>query len=138
MKGYVKEYLHRGAIFGGLGPVVLGIVYAVLEMTIDGFALGGSEVLLAIVSTYAIAFVQAGASVFNQIEEWSVMRALACHFLSVYAVYVAAYALNSWIPFEWGVIGVFTAIFVVAYAVIWVIVYASVKAASRKMSSRLV
>ena len=27
----VKEFLHRGLIFGGLGPIVIGIVYFILH-----------------------------------------------------------------------------------------------------------
>ena len=37
---------------------------------LDDFSLGGSEVFLGIVSIYLLAFVHAGASVFNQIEHY--------------------------------------------------------------------
>ena len=60
MNKYVKQYLHRGLAFGGFGPIILGIVYAILEATIVDFSLGGWQVLVAILSTYVIAFVQAG------------------------------------------------------------------------------
>ena len=124
-------------MFGGLGPMILGIVYAVLEASIDGFSLGGAEVLIAIVSTYLIAFVQAGASVFNQIEEWQPMKSVLFHFLSIYAVYALAYVMNSWIPFDPRVLLIFTGIFVLVYAVIWLTVYFSIKLVSRRMSARL-
>lgn len=134
---YAKDYLHRGLVFGGLGPIVLGIVYAILEVSLDDFSLGGAEVLIAIISTYLIAFVQAGASVFNDIEEWPVMKSLFFHFLSIYAVYVSAYVINSWIPFEWIVIVVFTGIFAIAYFAIWVVVYISLKLTSKRINARL-
>jgi len=117
--------------------MILGIVYAVLEASIDGFSLGGAEVLIAIVSTYLIAFVQAGASVFNQIEEWQPMKSVLFHFLSIYAVYALAYVMNSWIPFDPRVLLIFTGIFVLVYAVIWLTVYFSIKLVSRRMSARL-
>ena len=137
MNKNLKEFLHRGLIFGGFGPIVLGIIFFILSKTIDDFSLDGSEVLLGIISTYLLAFVQAGVSVFNQIEHWSVPKSLLCHFGSLYAVYVFFYVVNSWIPFEWGVIGIFTAIFVVTYFIIWFTVYFIVKSTKKKLNSAL-
>lgn len=137
MNKYVKEYLHRGFIFGGLGPIVLGIIYAVLEATVEGFAVSGGEVLLGIVSTYIIAFVQAGSSVFNQIERWPLAKSLALHLGSLYAVYSAAYLINTWIPFEPLVLLIFTAVFLGVYFTVWITVYLSVRATGKKMSERL-
>lgn len=137
MNKYLKEFLHRGLIFGGFGPIVLGIIFFILSKTIDDFSLDGSEVLLGIISTYLLAFVQAGVSVFNQVEHWSVPKSLLCHFGSLYAVYVFFYVVNSWIPFEWGVIGIFTAIFVVTYFIIWFTVYFIVKSTKKKLNYAL-
>ena len=137
MNKYVKQYLQRGLAFGGFGPIVLGIVYAILERAVDGFALGGGEVLLGVVSTYMIAFVQAGSSVFNQIEDWPIAKSLAFHLGSLYAVYCAAYLINTWIPFEPIVLLIFTAVFLAVYFAVWLTVYFSVKVTSKKMSERL-
>ena len=134
---YVKEYLHRGLVFGGFGPIILGIVYAILDLTLEDFALGGWQVLLAIISTYVIAFVQAGSSVFNQIEHWPIAKSLGIHLASLYAVYSAAYLVNTWIPFEPVVLLVFTGIFLGVYFVVWGVVYLSVKIAGKKMSAKL-
>lgn len=134
MNKYLKEYLHRGLMFGGFGPIILGIIYFILSKTLNDFSLSGGEVLLAIASTYLLAFVQAGSSVFNQIEHWSLTKSLLCHFMSLYFVYVLCYAANSWIPFERGVVAIFTAIFVVLYFAIWITVYFSVKATSKKLN----
>lgn len=134
MNKYLKEYLHRGLVFGGFGPVIVGVIYFILSKTLNNFTLSGGEVLLAIVSTYLLAFVHAGSSVFNQIEHWNIAKSLLCHFASLYLAYVICYIANSWIPFEWGVIAVFTAIFVVAYFIIWTVVYLSVKATSKKLN----
>lgn len=137
MNRYLKEFLLRGMMFGGFGPIVLGIIYFILSKTINDFSLSGTEVLLGIVSTYFLAFVQAGVTVFNQIEHWSVPKSLFCHFGLLYAVYVFFYVVNSWIPFEWGVIGIFTAIFVVTYFIIWLTVYFVVKSTKKKLNSVL-
>lgn len=124
-------------MFGGFGPIVAGIVYAILERTVSNFSLSGTQVLLAIASTYMIAFVQAGASVFNQIEEWPLPKSLLCHFLSLYAVYVIGYLINTWIPFQTEVVLIFTGIFVAGYFVIWGIVYLAVRATSRQLNEKL-
>ena len=137
MNKYVKEFLKRGMAFGGFGPVILGLIYWILSATIEGFALGGGEVCLAIVSIYLLAFLQAGASVFNQIEEWPLGKSLLCHFITLYLAYVGCYLLNTWIPFEPMVILIFSGIFIAAYFVIWLIVYLSVRSAQKQLNKKL-
>lgn len=137
MNRYVKSFFQRGMLFGGFGPIVAGIVYAILERTVTDFSLSGSQVLLAIVSTYLLAFVQAGTSVFNQIDEWPLPKSLLCHFLSLYAMYVLTYLVNTWIPFQAEVVLIFTAIFAAGYFVIWGIVYLAVRATSRRLNQKL-
>ena len=137
MNRYLKEFLHRGLMFGGFGPIIVGIIYAVVSQTEEDFTLSGMQILLAIISTYAIAFIQAGATVLNQIEHWPVMKGLLCHFSLLYVTYCTCYILNSWIPFDIKVIGIFTAIFVAVYIAIWVIVYFATKGTSRKLNAKL-
>ena len=137
MNKYVKEFFHRGLVFGGFGPVIVGIVFAVLEATLDTFSLTGSQVLLAIVSTYLLAFIQAGASIFNQIEHWSTARSLFFHFLSLYIAYSMCYVLNSWIPFEPMVLLIFTVGFAVMYFAVWLTVCLIVRATSAKLNRNI-
>lgn len=137
MHKYFKAFLHRGLMFGGFGPIILGIVYAILEGTVEDFSLNGSQLLVAIVSVYLLAFVQAGASVFNQIDSFSVPKALLCHLSLLYVAYTACYLINSWIPFDPTVLLVFTGIFLAVYFIVWTVVFFSVKAASRKLNAKL-
>lgn len=137
MNKYLKSFLHRGLVFGGFGPIIAGIIYAILEYTVPDFALSGTQVCTAIVSTYILAFTQAGASVFNQIEEWALPKSLLCHFGATYLAYVLCYLINSWIPFKAEVVLIFTAVFAAIYLVIWLTVYLIVKATSRKMNRML-
>ena len=80
MKKVIKEFLLRGMMFGGFGPVVLGIIYLILFYTIADFSINGVNVFLGIISTYMLAFIQAGATVFNQIESWSILKSLTTKF----------------------------------------------------------
>ena len=131
MNKHLKSFFHRGLIFGGFGPIVAGIVYLSLSYTVDGFSLDGMEVFVAILSTYLLAFVHAGVSVFNQIEEWSTAKSLLCHLSSLYFAYVFCYLINSWIPFDFKVLLVFTLSFVVLYFAIWICVVVGIKVTER-------
>ena len=138
MNRYFKEFLHRGLIFGGFGPIIMGIIYFILSYTVKDFSVSGTDAFVAIISTYILAFVHAGVSVFNQIEHWSVMKSLFCHMSVLYVAYLACYLINSWIPFEIMIVLIFTAIFVISYLVIWVIVYLCVKGKAKKLSGKIV
>ena len=137
MNKHLKNFLHRGLIFGGFGPIVLGIIFFCIELSGTQLGLGGGEVLMAIFSTYILAFVQAGASVFNQIEEWPLTKSLFCHFSLLFAVYSLTYVLNSWIPFEPVVLLIFCLVFVLVYFTVWLTVYFCVKAHTKKLNERL-
>ena len=137
MKKYLKIFLHRGLIFGGFGPIVLGIVFLCIELSGTHLDLSGNDVLVAIVSTYLVAFVQAGVSVFNQIEDWPLTKSLLCHFSALFAVYSLAYIINAWIPFEPLVLLIFCLIFALVYFAIWITVYLCVRAHTKKLNSKL-
>ena len=137
MNKYVKEFFHRGLMFSGFGPIILGIIYFIVSKTVDNFALSGGEVLAGIVSTYLLAFVQAGATVFNQIEHWPISKSMLCHLSTIYVAYSLCYVANTWIPFEPKVLWIFTIIFMIVYFVVWGIVYISIKATSKNFNAKL-
>ena len=124
-------------MFGGFGPIIAGIVYLILHFTLQDLTLTGLQVFTVIVSTYLLAFVHAGASVFNQIESWPLAKSTLCHFGLLYIAYVLCYVINSWIPFEPLVLGIFTAIFAVGYAVIWLAVYVSIRVTVKRLNRSL-
>ena len=133
----VRDFFFRGLLFGGFGPIIAGIVFLVLHFTLKDLTLTGLQVFTAIVSTYLLAFVHAGASVFNQIESWPLAKSTLCHFGLLYVAYVLCYVINSWIPFEPLVLGIFTAIFAVGYAVIWLAVYVSIRVTVKRLNRSL-
>lgn len=133
MNKYAKMFVRRGLIFAGFGPVVASIVYA----CVPAGQLTGDQVLLAVVSTYLLAFVHAGASVFNLIEHWPLAKAMLCHFGTLYLAYSACYVINSWIPFKPMMLLIFTAAFAVLYLLVWGIVWLCIKVASKKMNQQI-
>ena len=137
MNKYVREFLHRGLMFGGFGPIVFGIIILCISYFDRVAELSALPIFGGIVTTYIIAFAQAGATVFNQIEHWSVPKSVFCHFGLLYIVYSLAYVANSWIPFKVEVLGVFTVIFVVGFFLIWGIVYLAVRSTGKKFNEKL-
>ena len=137
MKKYFKEFMLRGLMFGGFGPIILSIILFFIWKFVPGTQFQGDEILLGTVSIYILAFVHAGASVFNQIDEWGLNKSIGMHFATLYVAYSVCYLLNRWIPFDLKVFGIFTAIFVAVYAVVWTIVYLCVKRTSHMIVDSL-
>ncbi len=134
MKKYLKEFLIRGLMFGGFGPIILAIVYFIISRADETITFQGYEILLGTISVYLLAFVHAGASVFNQIEEWGLNKSIGVHFAVLYLAYSACYLLNTWIPFDGKVFLIFTGIFIAVYAVVWTIVYLCVRNSGKKIN----
>ena len=136
MKKYVVEFFKRGMSFGGFGPIIAAIICYIISLNAE-IKFSGLEILLAVISTYILAFIHAGASVFNQIEEWSISKSLAFHLSSLYFAYLGCYLINSWIPFDWIVVLIFTIIFLVTYFVIWIVVYFITKDIAKKLNKKI-
>ena len=138
MNKHVKEFLLRGLIFGGFGPILTAIVFFILQLCLkDGVVVNGFDLSMAIFSTYVIAFVHAGTSVFHQIDSWSPLKSASMQLFCLYAAYTIAYVVNSWIPFQLTVLLIYTVGFVAVYGAIWAIVYFVAKRTSDKMNSKI-
>ena len=134
---YVKSFLHRGLIFGGFGPIVTGIIYLILSFTLEDISVSGKDLFVIILSTYLLAFVHAGASVFNQIEHWGISKSMLCHFSVLYVTYTVCYLINAWIPFDAVFFAIYTGIFIAVYLVIWLSVFLAVRVTGKKLNARL-
>lgn len=136
MKKYAVEFLKRGMLFGGFGPILAAIIYYIISLSTD-IKFSGSEILIGIISTYLLAFIQAGASIFNQIENWPIYKSLGIHMLTIYIAYLGCYLVNSWIPFYWDVVLIFTIVFIVTYLLIWTIVYIVVNKITKDLNKKI-
>ena len=137
MNKHLKNFFIRGLIFGGFGPLIMAIIYFILDRAKEGILISGTDVFIAVVSIYLLAFIHAGVSVFNQIESWSIAKSLLFHFSALYVSYTLCYIINSWIPFKWNVLLIYTAIFIVAYGAIWLTVLLLMKRTSKRLNSNL-
>ena len=137
MKKIVLEFLHRGLIASGIGPIILAIVYLILQQTVAVEMLSVNQVCIGIFSITALAFIAGGMNAIYQIERLPLMVAILIHGGILYISYLVTYLLNDWIDFGALPIVVFTAIFVVGYIVIWAIIYSIIKRNTAKLNKML-
>ena len=137
MKKFVLEFLRRGLIAAGIGPIVLAIVYLILQQTAAVGTLSVNQVCIGIFSITALAFIAGGMNAIYQIERLPLMGAILIHGGILYIGYLGTYLLNNWLDFGVMPIVVFTAIFVVCYIVIWAIIYSIIKRNTAKLNKML-
>lgn len=132
----VKNFLLRGLMFGGFGPIIFGIVCLLISFN-GPVPFTGIEIMIAIFSTYLLAFIHAGTSVFKEVENWSLVKASGLQLLVLYILYTVCYLINSWLPFNWVVLLIFTVCFILVYLIIWFIVYLIVKKTTKDLNDKL-
>ena len=137
MKKFVLEFLRRGLIASGIGPIVLAIVYLILQQTAAVETLSANQVCIGIFSITALAFIAGGMNAIYQIERLPLMVAILIHGGILYISYLVTYLLNDWLDFGVMPIVLFTAIFVVGYIVIWAIIYSIIKRNTAKLNKML-
>lgn len=137
MKKMIMEFIRRGMIACGFGPIVLAILYLILHHHAAVETLTVNQVCLGIFSLSALAFIAGGMNVIYQMERLPLMMAILIHGGVLYASYLGTYLLNNWL--EWGrtPILVFTGIFVLGYLLIWAIIYIITKRNTDKINKIL-
>ena len=123
MKSFFKEFLKRGFISAWGGPFVLAIIYYCVGRFegIENIPL--NEVSLGIISITIMAFIAGGITAIYQNEKFPVVFSALIHAAALYIDYLIMYILNDWIPRNGEAIGIFSAIFVLCYALIWLFIY---------------
>ena len=137
MKRFMLEFLHRGAIASGIGPIVLAIIYMILQQAAEVEALTVNQVCIGIFSLTALAFIAGGMNALYQIERLPLMPAILIHGSVLYVSYLAIYLINDWLDFGVIPIIIFSAIFVVGYIVIWVIIYSIIRRNTARINEML-
>ena len=137
MKKFILEFLRRGFVAAGIGPIVLAIVYLILQQTAAVETLSANQVCIGIFSITALTFIAGGMNAIYQIERLPLMLAILIHGGVLYVGYLGTYLLNDWLDFGILPMIVFTAIFVVGYIIIWVIIYFIIKSNAAKLNKML-
>lgn len=137
MKKTVKEFLRRGIAACGLGPIVLAILYLILQHNGVVELLTVNEVCVGIFSLSVLAFIAGGMNVIYQIERLPLMVAILIHGGVLYVSYLATFLVNNWLESGITPVLIFTGIFVIGYLLIWAVIYSVIKRSTVKLNESL-
>lgn len=137
MKKFILEFLRRGFAACGIGPIILAILYLILQQTTDIDSLTVNQVCTGIFSIAALAFIAGGMNAIYQFERLPLMTAILIHGSVLYISYLGTYLLNDWLECGAAPILIFTGIFLVGYLLIWAIIYFTTKRTTAKVNQLL-
>ena len=137
MKKILLEFLRRGFAALGFGPLILAVVYLILQQQAGVQTLTVNQVCTGIFSLSALAFIAGGMNVIYQIECLPLMAAIFLHGSVLYISYLVTYLLNSWL--KWGRVPIllFSVIFTLGYLLIWAIIYSVTKRNTNRVNELL-
>ena len=137
MKRYAMEFIRRGLAACGLGPLVLAVIYLILDRLGTVKTLDAAAVSTGIFSLTALAFVAGGMNVIYQLERLPLMAAVTIHGAVLYTGYLAVYLINGWLEQGSGPILVFSGVFIVGYLLIWALIYAVTRRRTKRLNGLL-
>ena len=137
MKRHLKDFVCRGMVSFGFGPVVLAVFYMILHKQGRLDSLTVDEVCVGIFSLGALSFVAGGMNCIYQIERLPLMTAILIHGSVLYISYLITYLVNGWLDRGLTPVLVFTGIFVVGYLTIWAAIYSVIKKNTEKLNEML-
>lgn len=137
MKTFFSEFLRRGAVSCGLGPIVLALLYLILQRSDNLDTLTVTQVCNGIFSLTILAFVAGGMNAIYQVEQIPLMTAILIHGSVLYIGYLATYLVNKWLKWDKFPILVFSGIFVIGYFAIWIVIYLMVRKNTKSVNEKL-
>ena len=137
MKRFWKEFLLRGLVACGFGPVILAIIYGILGAAGVVQNLTPEEVCKGILSITLMAFIAAGMTAVYQFEEIPLFLAILTHGVALYLDYLMIYLVNGWIAQGITPLVVFTLIFVGGYALTWFVIYMLTRKGANRINRML-
>ena len=137
MKKRVLEFFRRGFSACGIGPLILAVIYLILQHQGAVETLTVDQVCIGIFSLSALAFVAGGMNVIYQVERLPLMAAILIHGSVLYVSYLATYLINGWLEQGMMPILVFTVIFVLGFLAIWAVICSIVKRNTDKVNEML-
>ena len=134
MKKNLLEFIRRGLIACGFGPMVLAIFYLTLQRNTGMEFLTVHQVCRGIFSLSALAFVAGGMNVVYQMERIPLMVAILIHGGVLYISYLATYLLNGWLERGITPILAFSGIFLLGYLAVWAGIYSVTRRNTEKLN----
>ena len=137
MKQFIKAFLFRGLVAAWGGPVILAIIYGILGATGEVQSLAPGAVCTGILTVALLAFFVAGMNAIFTVERLPLSLAITIHGGALYLCYILIYLVNGWIKQQFIPILVFTGIFLVGYAIIWLVIYILTKRKTDQLNRKL-
>jgi hypothetical protein len=134
---FIKDFLLRGLVAMGFGPLVLAVVYLIVWLCESGVVIELPSVSLAILTLMVLAFICGGMTAIYQLESIPLPIKILTHGFVLYLSYAAIYLLNGWlgsgiVPFL-----VFTGIFVISYLLTWAVIFISQIISTKKLNRQI-
>ena len=137
MKKSILEFCRRGLVACGSGPMVLVMLYLILQQKGILQTLTVNEVCLGIVSLSALAFVAGGMNMIYQIERLPLTVAILIHGGVLYVSYLVTYLVNDWLECGLMPILVYSGIFILGYLAVWAVIYSITKKRTARINEML-
>ena len=138
MKKHILGFMRRGSAACGIGPIVLAILYLVMQHQGAIEVLTVEQVCIGIFSLTLLAFIAGGLNELYQIDRLPLLTAILIHGTVLYAAYLITYLLNDWLNRSAISVLIFSAIFIVGYFLIWIIIYSIIRKNTEKLNETLI
>ena len=133
MKTHLIGFFKRGMIACWGGPIILAIIYIIVGNSGTVTSLDFLEAAKAIITITLLAFIAAGITVVYKIESIPLFFAILIHGIVLYFDYIIVYLFNGWLTN----IKAFTVIFIIGYAIIWLIIFIIEKKNTARINEKL-
>ena len=138
MRKNVLGFMIRGLVSCGFGPIVLAVIYLILQQCDVVDTLTVNQVCMGIFSSTVLAFIAGGINIVYQIERLPLMAAILIQGVVLYISYLLVYLINGWIESGAIQILVFTASFILGYLFIWGVIYFITERNTKKLNEKLI
>lgn len=133
MKKFAADYVQRGLMAAGFGPVTVAVVYLCLQQAGVMRTITINEACLGIFSSALLAFVVGGANVIYQVERLPILLAMVLHGSILYVSYITVYLLNGWL--KWGSTPVL--VFSICFLAGYLLIMAAILTLTKRRTARL-
>lgn len=137
MKKWILDFLHRGLVACGFGPIVLVVIYLILHRYAGVETVTVDQLCSGIFSLSSLAFLVGGMNVVYQIERLPLMAAILIHGTVLYCGYLVTYLMNDWLQGGREPILIFSLIFVLGYFAIWSAIYFVTRKKTDELNERI-
>ena len=137
MKKFICDFVHRGLIACGFGPIVLAIIYLFAQKYDGVQTIPVHEAVLSILTSALLAFIAGGINAIYKIERLPLALAIFIHAITLYLDYIVIYLVNDWMKAEFVPLAVFTVYFFAGFAIIWAMIYLHTKRSADRLNQKL-